>query len=491
MGVNAQRFAPALDPARFLLLTDPALQPAATIGGGVLFNVASDPLVLRYDDPDRANVDVLDRVGTADLRVWRTTRHSRLGVDLPVHLLSSGVDVEGFRVIGDARLELDAELVQRDGDGFGLGARVLGVLPTGRAEDWLGSSRAELGLGLTSAVAAGPALVALNTTIRSGSHDDLALTPDWAAALDLGAGTSVALSDAVSLSGELTATWLLGASAYAAPVEALFGIGLAPVPDLRVHLGGGAGLTSGLGAPDWRGVLGVSWSPQPAAPPAPTPAPAAAAPAADSAPIPSQLAITARDPDGRLLAVQIRLTGPTGASTLDAPEGAANATLPPGSYALVIAAEGHVPLEKAVALLPGATVSLDVVVPSGRAQIAGDRILLADRIYFETDSDAIRAQSYPLLDEIATLLLQHPELTSVAVAGHADDQGSADHNLDLSLRRSLSVCNYLVRSGVARDRLLPVGQGESLPLVLGDTDDARAANRRVEFRILETQGAQP
>jgi outer membrane protein OmpA-like peptidoglycan-associated protein len=70
------------------------------------------------------------------------------------------------------------------------------------------------------------------------------------------------------------------------------------------------------------------------------------------------------------------------------------------------------------------------------------------------------------------------------VQGHTDDQGKEDYNLGLSQRRAEAVIKYLVASGVQPQRVVARGYGEAKRLQPGETEDARAANRRVEFHIL-------
>ena len=121
----------------------------------------------------------------------------------------------------------------------------------------------------------------------------------------------------------------------------------------------------------------------------------------------------------------------------------------------------------------------------GRACMKAERIEITDTIRFETGKDILRVESFPLLDEVALLLRAHPEITKIEVAGHTDDRGNARRNLKLSQRRAEAVVVYLVDRGVARGRLVAKGYGELEPIAPNDTEDGRARNRRVEFRILE------
>jgi OmpA-OmpF porin, OOP family len=102
-------------------------------------------------------------------------------------------------------------------------------------------------------------------------------------------------------------------------------------------------------------------------------------------------------------------------------------------------------------------------------------------ILFDTDRDTLRPESKPTLDEIARLLAAHPDLKLV-VAGHTDNQGAFDYNIDLSRRRAASVVAALVLGyGVARERLVPFGAGMAAPTASNATEDGRQKNRRVEL----------
>jgi outer membrane protein OmpA-like peptidoglycan-associated protein len=73
------------------------------------------------------------------------------------------------------------------------------------------------------------------------------------------------------------------------------------------------------------------------------------------------------------------------------------------------------------------------------------------------------------------------------VNGHTDDVGTAAYNQTLSERRAAAVRDYLVQAGLSPENLSVTGHGKSLPLVAGNSDAARAKNRRVELAIANTQ----
>ncbi len=118
-------------------------------------------------------------------------------------------------------------------------------------------------------------------------------------------------------------------------------------------------------------------------------------------------------------------------------------------------------------------------------EVVGDNILLRDRVYFDFANARVRGRSWPMLAQIARLLQAHPEYLVVSIEGHCDEIGSDQVNQWLSERRANRVRDFLIeRHGIDPDRLRVAGFGRSRPLVEGHTDEDRALNRRVEFRIV-------
>ena len=107
-------------------------------------------------------------------------------------------------------------------------------------------------------------------------------------------------------------------------------------------------------------------------------------------------------------------------------------------------------------------------------------------MYFETGSAELLVRSHSLLDEVALIILDHPEIIHVEVQGHTDSVGRAANNLALSRARAQAVQSYLVSAGVSGQRLSAAGKGETEPLIAEESDEARAKNRRVEFHVKST-----
>lgn len=103
-------------------------------------------------------------------------------------------------------------------------------------------------------------------------------------------------------------------------------------------------------------------------------------------------------------------------------------------------------------------------------------------VYFTTGSARVLEASMPALQRLAAILVQHPDW-KVTIEGHTDNIGSAQYNLDLSLRRAEAVRRVLIhRFGVPEKQLSAKGYGFTRPVESNDTDEGRAHNRRVEVK---------
>ena len=98
-------------------------------------------------------------------------------------------------------------------------------------------------------------------------------------------------------------------------------------------------------------------------------------------------------------------------------------------------------------------------------QVGKKEITIKQQIQFAVDSAQILPASNPLLNEIADAFVRTPGLRRVEVQGHTDNSGSADRNMLLSEQRSQAVADWLSSHGVASDRLVAKGYGQTKPLV--------------------------
>lgn len=109
-------------------------------------------------------------------------------------------------------------------------------------------------------------------------------------------------------------------------------------------------------------------------------------------------------------------------------------------------------------------------------------------IHFETAKWDILPESYSVLDEIGTILIQWPRLR-IEIGGHCDSRGSDAYNLDLSQKRASAVLDYLLRKfpQIDKDQYTAKGYGERQPVATNHTVEGMAMNRRVEFKVLNTE----
>jgi outer membrane protein OmpA-like peptidoglycan-associated protein len=123
----------------------------------------------------------------------------------------------------------------------------------------------------------------------------------------------------------------------------------------------------------------------------------------------------------------------------------------------------------------------------------GDELLLTmpSGITFPVNSAQIQPQFYSTLDQVAQTLASYPS-TLIDVYGHTDPSGGDRINVPLSQNRAQSVANYLSQRGVDRSRIATQGFGSSQPLAgnMNRTESERAANRRVELRVVPIQQGQ-
>jgi outer membrane protein OmpA-like peptidoglycan-associated protein len=118
-------------------------------------------------------------------------------------------------------------------------------------------------------------------------------------------------------------------------------------------------------------------------------------------------------------------------------------------------------------------------------KMEGGVVRILQQVHFATGSDVILPESFPMLQEIANLLKANVAIKKMSIEGHTDNRGAEDLNTRLSAGRANSVLRWLTSHGVAEPRLESHGFGPTKPIEENTTDKGRAANRRVEFKIVE------
>jgi outer membrane protein OmpA-like peptidoglycan-associated protein len=112
---------------------------------------------------------------------------------------------------------------------------------------------------------------------------------------------------------------------------------------------------------------------------------------------------------------------------------------------------------------------------------AGKPVVL-DRVLFEQSKYVLLPGSYTELDKLVNTLKKYPAM-HILVAGHTENVGDPRLNQALSENRARVVTNYLIRNGIAEDRIEAQGYGGTRPVAGNATETDRARNRRVEFTV--------
>jgi len=124
-------------------------------------------------------------------------------------------------------------------------------------------------------------------------------------------------------------------------------------------------------------------------------------------------------------------------------------------------------------------------VPGATVVRQGEGILVKfdSGILFDIDKTNLKAAAQSNLHNLAASLKSNPQ-TNITIIGHTDTTGTADHNMDLSIRRAQSVRSFLVADNVSSSRLTTMGKGSTEPIASNATAAGRTQNRRVEIVIV-------
>jgi len=129
-----------------------------------------------------------------------------------------------------------------------------------------------------------------------------------------------------------------------------------------------------------------------------------------------------------------------------------------------------------------------IEVSEKETQLLDTGMIRLQDINFDIGKAVIKPESFPLLDEVAAILLQYPTLT-IEIGGHTDNTGSKPKNLKLSEDRAKAVLGYLMQKFPTLDasNFTAVGYGSEAPVASNGTALGRAKNRRVEFRVTNAE----
>ncbi|HET9746430.1 MAG TPA: OmpA family protein [Chitinophagaceae bacterium] len=137
--------------------------------------------------------------------------------------------------------------------------------------------------------------------------------------------------------------------------------------------------------------------------------------------------------------------------------------------------------------------NLDSLVKIGYREIHKDlylvpieigQVVRLNNVFFDFDKWDLRPESFVELDRVVKLLQDNPAI-EIEMSAHTDSYGSDEYNFKLSDNRARSVMEYILSKGIAANRIISHGYGETVPVATNDTPENRQLNRRVEFTILK------
>jgi outer membrane protein OmpA-like peptidoglycan-associated protein len=510
---------------------------------GVVGEWGYRPLVSYRADGSLSHAIVNDQVvahAGASLVAWNLVR---FGLTLPVVLAQDGstavvggstLSSTNATTVGDLRLGADVSIAGSYGDPLTAALGLEFYAPTGNRDAFAGDGRMRIGPRLLLAGRGGDFAYAtrLGITYRA-LNDDFAGTP-------LGTEVPFALAAGLWFSNvALVGLELLGSTEVASsdaflarrttPVELLFGAHLRLGSEWRLGAGAGPGLTRGLGSPTVRGLVSLEWSRAVERPPPPPVADRdhdGIVDAEDACPIEAGVGTSdpktngcppPKDRDGdSILDGEDACPDEAGVGTSDpktngcplpkdrdgdsildgedaCPDEAGVRTSDPKTNGCPLPkdrdGDGIVDSEDACPDAAGPKDSDPKKNGCPAARIEKGQIKIIEQVKFKTGSAEILHESDPILFAVLRMLVDHSEIKKVSVEGHTDNKGTKAFNMSLSRNRAASVARWLTVHGIDKKRIESKGFGFERPLDANDTEQGRRNNRRVEFIIVEPQGA--
>ncbi|MFN0253002.1 MAG: OmpA family protein, partial [Kofleriaceae bacterium] len=501
------------------------------IDAGLWLGYANDPVnIYQMSTGERVGSLVANRVGGELSVAVQVARRIELGIGAPLIVAQSddlGATMAGSQGLsgfglGDLRLRPKLTLVRSGA--FAAAAYASITLPTSTTDDYGGDNGVSTSIGL--ALSAGrpvgvrfainggyrvrPEAQALDLVVDDEVFGSVGLGYRWASSLELDATFDLATG----------ADDIFGAfNRNAAEVRA--GIGYDVIRTLRLFGAGGIGIAEGFATPDWRALAGVRLHSPEEERRRPLPKPVedldpdrdGIVGAADVCPNEPEDVDAFSDGDG---CPDPDNDGDTVLDTVDrcrdvpgVPE-MEGCPDPDRDGDTIVDRLDMCPLVPGLPALQGCpdrdgdtvTDAIDncpdepgLVENQGckkkqLVKIADGKLEILDIVYFALNKALIQRRSNRLLDDVAAVLVAHPEITKIQVEGHTDSQGNDAYNKKLSQKRAEAVVDYLVKKGVARDRLEAIGFGEEKPKDTNDTKEGRAVNRRVEFILVGGVGVE-
>lgn len=127
----------------------------------------------------------------------------------------------------------------------------------------------------------------------------------------------------------------------------------------------------------------------------------------------------------------------------------------------------------------------DLIAKVSQASLCNElvsEVVAGRQVHFEAGETVIKGESFDLLQNIVTVI-DDCKGVSLQIHGHTDNVGDKDLNRKLSHARAKAVGMHLLKSGVVHE-VRVFGHGADQPIATNDTDEGRAQNRRIEFKVV-------
>lgn len=521
--VDVQNFHPIVGPNGVYSVegadTAGHLKPAA----GAVLNYSSEPLIAAIEGEDDTTAIVNQQLAAHVLAGVGLSSRFQLDLTMPLYLVNDvrwqGENFNGF-ALGDMQVRGKVNILSSESAPVGLGARLELGLPTGKDDRFIGAAGVSATPELIADARLGPVYIAANLGASFRQEQEVRnLSPG--STFVYGVGGEIALIEGLlDVGGEVYGNTQLDAffgDFRSSPLEGLVGVKLHTPAGFTVTTGAGGGLIPGFGSPAFRSFIGLTWvlpDPKPEAPVEPVDADGDGLPTdLDTCPDEPEDLDGFEDEDGcpdpdndadGVLDVDDACPTEVGAAedegcppqdtdgdgVLDKEDRCLDEAGPAENEGCPIEDLDDDGIPDADDLCPdepGVPEEGGCPKPQ-RVTLEAKSIKILERVYFDLGKATIQERSFALLDEVAKVLVENPQILKLEIAGHTDSKGKDKDNLKLSQSRAEAVVTYLVDKGVAKERLVAKGYGESKPLIKPEASDEDAAkNRRVEFNILESE----
>lgn len=508
-GISLDRFSPSLPGDRFFGVEggDPGghLLPRAMILGEYGFRPLS-----WYDANDEKIDDYIKHQLVVHLAAGVTLWDRLLvAANMPLTLVMSGKSSDGLGgapsgpSAGDLRLSVRARLL---GEAKSIASLSLGGhvwVPTGDTGKFTSTGRVH---GMPVLVLAGEndmLAYAVNAGVNLQKSVDFQSVANAGTEMVFGGAIGFLLADRkVQIGPEIYGTTLMtGSEKFKKATTSIEGIvGLrARLDDFVIGAGAGPGFSRGVGTPAVRALLSVAYAPGPVPPPPPPPPPVKKKKPADrdhdgiydkDDACPDEPGVPSEDPTKNGCPIPPDRDGDGIYDKDDAcpdvkgvasPIASENGCPPDTDGDGIRDDVDACPNEKGV---PDMDPSKNGCPKSVR--VTEGEIVILEQVQFKTGSAVILPVSDDLLRQVASAMVEHPEIKKIEVQGHTDNRGGKGYNKKLSQKRADAVKKWLINYGqIEAGRLTSRGYGMDEPLADNTTPDGRQKNRRVQFKITE------